>query len=85
MNDHQQTSQCVHAQRHKTPLTERIEVFERDRHIVAKRLLGVREAHAMLAKVAARLGWIELELHALVCISDAYCLGTESQCHASPT
>jgi hypothetical protein len=85
MDNHQHTPQCVHAQRYEPLLTNRIGVFEGHCHVIAKRLLGMGKAHAMLAKVAARLGGIELEVHALVCISNAYCQWSDPRFHATPT
>ena len=63
MNDHQHTPQSVHAQRDKTLLTGCIGALDSNRHCVAKRLLGMREAHAMFAKVATCLCWIEFDIH----------------------
>lgn len=63
IHNHQHPPQSIHAQRDETPFAGRIRVFDREGHVIAKRLLGMRKAHAMFTKITASFGRVELELH----------------------
>ena len=61
----------------ETLLTRCIGVFDRYRRFVAERLFGMRETHAVLAKVAARLGGVELVLHEAIYAYSMHIVKTE--------
>jgi hypothetical protein len=63
VDDDVHPAQGIHAQRDEPLLILSIRVFDRHRQRIARRLLGVREADLVLAKVGLGFGWIELDLH----------------------
>ena len=72
VNDHKYSAQRIKAQRDEALLASRIRVFDRKCHRIAKRLLSVSEADAVLAQIGLGFSWVELEGHARLCILDAY-------------
>jgi len=52
----------IHRQRDQPPLAFSIRIFDGDASVVAKRLLGMREANPMFLEVRLRLVEIELDL-----------------------
>jgi hypothetical protein len=62
--DHQHSTQRIDSHSDQALFTLGVGVFDGECHRIPQRLLSVREADAVLAKVRSCLGWIELEGHA---------------------
>ena len=83
-------TQGIHAQCHEARLVGGIRIVDGDGPLIVKRLLRMREAHAMLAKVGLRLVRVEFDLHDatmhIKCISvqQAHRLGS-SRAQPAPT
>ena len=73
MDNHRNAPQGIHAQRDEPLLAGCVGVFDRESAFIAQRLFGMGKAHAMLAKVAARLGWVKFKRNSPLCILNAYC------------
>jgi hypothetical protein len=72
VDDHKNPAKSIHPQGHETPFIAKVRVFDRERHRVAQRLLGVGKTDAMLPKTGSGLGWVELNGHGQLCILNAY-------------
>src|SRR3546814_9557439 len=61
VNNDKNSTQSIHAQRHQARLTFRVRVSNSDGVLIAKRLLRMGKADAMLAKVGLRFVWVEFD------------------------
>ena len=70
--DHNHPAQRIGSQSDKALLASGIGIFDSKRHRIQKRLLSMRKAHTMLAKVRPCFDRIEFNGYASLCIFYAY-------------
>ena len=63
MDDDQNPSECVHAQRHEALFSLCVRIFDGHSHRVTKHLLGMGEADLVFGQVGPGLGWVEFDVH----------------------
>ena len=69
MDDDQDPSECVHAQRHEALFSLCVRIFDGHSHWVTKHLLGMGEADLVFGQVGPALGGVELDVPRLIMLT----------------